>query len=125
MNAPISNGGNGRRADGTFAFGNSGGPGSPVSKFAVKFRLLVDGVLDEVCTRERLIKATEKCLVKAEGGDIQCYREILTRLVGVTPNRDLQAQMEDILAELQSDKFQRRGFVRIKPIPENPQPQPS
>lgn len=120
---PIENGlnGNGRDARGRFAPGNPGGPGSPTVKYATRFRIMLDGVLDEVVTPARLRKALDACMTMAEAGDLEALREINNRLVGPPANRVLEEKIEEIeaVASYQSDRaaFLSRQSVNVATPP--------
>lgn len=108
MNAPSTNGDNGRTAAGRFAPGNAGGPGNP---FARRVASLRRAMLDAVSEAD--MAAIAAALVdKAKAGDVAAVKVLLPYLVGpvapvVDPDRldehEANARQSQIFAGLKLD----------------------
>ena len=76
--APSTNGSNGRNPNGTFAKGNSGGPGNPHAKRTAELRT---AALHAV-TAEDIQEIMAELVRLAKTGDIVAIREVFNRTIG-------------------------------------------
>ena len=101
MGSPLSNGSNGgRNANGQFAKGWKGGPGSPhAAKVAEWRQALVDAV-----TPEDLTAVVQKLVERAKAGESWAVRELMDRTVGKPVEPDLIARIEALEQHLIGDQ---------------------
>ena len=74
QSAPLPDGD--RNSRGQFVTGNPGGPGNRNFRHALEIAGRWDEAISRTCHVERMAKATEAVLTKAEGGDVAAYRAI-------------------------------------------------
>ena len=112
MATPSSNGGNGRRPDGRFVTGNSGGPGNPYALHTARLRaLLLDAVTDDDFT-----VVVAKLVEMAKGGNLAAIRDLLDRMTGRPKSTvelqqtefdraEIEQELEDLLQELVDERL--------------------
>ena len=103
MNAPSTNGDNGRDRRGRFAAGNSGGPGNPHAKRVAQIRA---AILNAVNPKE-IEKAARKLLADAVAGDRFAFAELLDRTIGKAVASDMEERLErleQLLSERQASE---------------------
>ena len=83
---------NGRKADGTFAPGNSGGPGKPKGTKHTATRLA------EALMHDGIVEITNAVIDAAKQGDIQACKVVLERLVPVRKGRPVSFKLPEVKA---------------------------
>lgn len=98
---------NGRDAAGRFAVGNSGGPGNPGSRTAVRWRQLLDGKLTDA-DLDLCLTAIRDVLTSGKPNERLAAAEgLLDRVLGKAVQADLLERLEALEAAL----AERRGRV--------------
>lgn len=96
-----------RTPRGQFAPGNRGGPGCPpAARRARQLRARLDEAMRATCSDERLRKAIDAVLAKAERGDVAALRTILERICPA-PSADASSDFDELV-------------IRMRPIPPQP-----
>ena len=78
MSKPSTNGTNGRKPNGQFAKGNSGGPGNPYARRVARLR---SALLDAV-GENGLADIVQGMVTAAKGGDVAAAKLLLSYLLG-------------------------------------------
>ena len=95
---PSTNGSNGERnPDGTFAKGNSGGPGNPHAARIAKLR----AALIEAVTPEDITAIVKRLISEARDGDLTAVKIVFERTLGKPLEADILERIEAIEAQIE------------------------
>ena len=97
MKRPTANGGNGhegRDPRGRFQQGNPGGPGNPFARHVAELRAAMLAAV----TAERMAAVVEAMLTRAEDGDVQAARLVMSYTLGEPCAADFEERLERLEA---------------------------
>jgi hypothetical protein len=104
--------GNGRTVKrgegGKFVKGTCGGPGNPYNRAAARFR----SAFYKSVTEDDVVKAVEKLIEMAHGGDIHAIKEFLNRILGKAPQTlTVDEATDTLIDQLRHAKAEARASI--------------